>query len=127
MKKFVMGAVAALAVALSSTAHAQDTSPVQPHGYMIANYDVHDQAGYQQYLAAATPELLAKFGGHVIVFNLDSTAVEGKPRSVIAIAEFPSLADAQAFYNSPEYTAARQFRLASAEGTLIITEGLPQQ
>ena len=63
----------------------------------------------------------------MIVFNLDSTAVEGKPRSVIAIAEFPGLADAQAFYNSPEYTAARQFRLASAEGTLIITEGLPQQ
>ena len=76
MKTFVMGTVAALAVALSSTAYAQDTAASQPHGYMIANYDVHDQAGYQQYLAAATPELLAKFGGHVIVFNLDSTAVE---------------------------------------------------
>ena len=94
---------------------------------MIANYDINDQAGYQQYLDAADPELLAKFGGRVIVFNLNSTAVEGKPHSVIAIAEFPSLADAQRFYNSPEYTAARQFRLASAEGTLIITEGLPQQ
>lgn len=122
MKNLLVGTVAGLAVALGSTAHAQDA-----HGYMIANYDVHDQAGYQQYLAAATPELLAKFGGKVIVFNLDSTAIEGKPQSVIAIAEFPSLADAQAFYNSPEYTAARQFRLASAEGTLIITEGLPQQ
>lgn len=127
MKNLVMGAVAALAVALGSTAHAQDASPTQAHGYMIANYDIHDRAGYQQYLAAATPELLAKFGGRVIVFNLDSTAVEGKPHSVIAIAEFPILADAQAFYNSPEYTAARQYRLASAEGTLIITEGLPQQ
>jgi uncharacterized protein (DUF1330 family) len=127
MKNLVLGAVAALAVAIGSTAHAQDASSAQAHGYMIANYDVHDQAGYQQYLAAATPGLLARFGGKVIVFNLDSTAVEGKPNSVIAIAEFPSLADAQEFCNSPEYTAARQFRLASAEGTLIITEGLPQQ
>lgn len=127
MKTFLMGTVAALALAMGSTAHAQDAATTPPLGYMIANYDVHDQAGYQQYLNAATPQLLARFGGRVIVFNLDSTAVEGEPRSVIAIAEFPSLADAQAFYNSPEYTAAKQFRLASAEGTLIITEGLPQQ
>ena len=125
MKKLVIGAVAALAI--GSAAHAQDASAARPLGYMIANYDVNDQAGYQQYLQAATPELLAKFGGRVIVFNLEATAVEGEPHSVIAIAEFPSLADAQAFYSSPEYTAARQFRLAASEGTLIITEGLPQQ
>jgi uncharacterized protein (DUF1330 family) len=127
MKKFVIGAIAALTMAACSAAYAQDASATQPLGYMIANYDVHDQAGYKQYLDAATPQLLAKFGGRVIVFNLSSTAVEGKPRSVIAIAEFPSLADAQRFYNSAEYTAARQFRFASAEGTLIITEGLPQK
>ena len=127
MKNFVLGAVAVLTMAMSVPALAQDTSAAKPLGYMIANYDVNDQAGYQKYLDAASPELLAKFGGRVIVFNLDSTAVEGNPHSVIAIAEFPSLADAQRFYNSPEYTAARQFRLASAEGSPIITEGLPQK
>ena len=42
---------------------------------------------------------------------------------VIAIAEFPSLADAERYYNSPEYTAARKFRVASTEGSVIITEG----
>jgi uncharacterized protein (DUF1330 family) len=124
-KNFVLGAVAALA--MTSTAYAQDAAATAPLGYMIANYDINDQAGYQQYLDAASPDLLGKFGGRVIVFNLEATVAEGRPHSVIAIAEFPSLADAQAFYNSPEYTAARQFRLASAEGTLIITEGLPQQ
>ena len=47
---------------------------------------------------------------------------------MIAIAEFPSLADAQRYYNSPEYTAARQFFTKSTEGFRIITEGagLPQ-
>ena len=35
MKNLVMGAVAALAVALGSTAHAQDASPTQAHGYML--------------------------------------------------------------------------------------------
>jgi uncharacterized protein (DUF1330 family) len=127
MKKFVVSMIAALTMIVSPAAFAQDATGAQPRGYMIANYDIHDQAGYHRYLGTATPQLLAQFGGRVIVFNLESKAVEGKPRSVIAIAEFPSLADAQRFYNSPEYTAARKFRLASAEGTLIITEGLPQK
>lgn len=122
MKKRVAGAL--IALAMGQTAQAQEVAAL---GYMIANYDIKDQAGYQQYLAGATPELLAKFGGRVIVFNFEAPAVEGAPRSVIAIAEFPSLADAQAFYNSSEYTAARQFRIASTEGSLIITEGLQQQ
>ena len=127
MKKVIVGAITALTMAASPAVHAQDASATPPLGYMIANYDINDQAGYEKYLAAATPELLAQYGGRVIVFNFDAPAVEGKPHSVIAIAEFQSLADAQRFYDSPEYTAARQFRLASAEGTLIITEGLPQQ
>ena len=126
MKTFLAGAVAAFAMT-AGAAHAQNaTAATPPHGYMIANYDINGRAVYDEYLAAATPELLAKFGGRVIVFNFEAPAIEGKPHSVIAIAEFPSLSDAQAFYNSPEYTAARQFRLASTEGTLIITEGLPQ-
>lgn len=73
---------------------------------------------------AATP-IAPRFGGRVIVFNTAAPAVEGHPRSVMAIAQFPSLADAQRFYNSPEYTEARKFRTASTEGTVVITEGLP--
>jgi uncharacterized protein (DUF1330 family) len=89
---------------------------------MIANYTIKDQAGFQRYMQAAGP-LAPRYGGKIIVFNLNATAVEGRPESVMAIAEFPSLADAQRFYNSPEYTAARKFRIASTEGTVVITEG----
>ena len=46
-----------------------------------------------------------------------------KPKSVMAIAEFPSLADAQRFYNSPEYAVARKFHIESTEGSVVITEG----
>jgi len=121
MKKLVIGAAAAAAVtiALAAAGHAQDT---QPHGYMIANYTIKDQAGYNRYMQEAGP-LAPKFGGKIIVFNLNATAVEGEPKKVMAIAEFPSVADAQRFYNSPEYTAARKFRVASTEGSVIITEG----
>jgi uncharacterized protein (DUF1330 family) len=119
MKKIVFGSAAAIALALATTAYAQDS---QAPGYMIANYTVKDQAGFQKYMEEAGP-LAPKFGGKIIVFNLNAEAVEGKPQSVMAIAEFPSVADAERFYNSPEYTAARKFRVASTEGSVIITEG----
>jgi uncharacterized protein (DUF1330 family) len=119
MKKIVFGPAAAIAVALAATGYAQDA---QPPGYMIANYTIDDQAGFQKYMEEAGP-LAPKYGGKIIVFNLNATAVEGKPKSVMAIAEFPSVADAQRFYNSPEYTAARKFRIASTEGSVVITEG----
>ena len=126
MNRFVMGVAAAFAMAATSTAYAEDTKAGQPLGYMIVNYDIKDQAGFQKYMDAAG-SLAGKYNGRVIVFNLRATAVEGNPHSVIGIAEFPSLAEAQRFYNSPEYTAARQFRMAATEGSVIITEGLPQQ
>jgi uncharacterized protein (DUF1330 family) len=119
MKKIVFGSAAAIALALATTAYAQDS---QAPGYMIANYTVKDQAGFQKYMEEAGP-LAPKFGGKIIVFNLNAEAVEGKPQSVMAIAEFPSVADAESFYNSPEYAAARKFRVASTEGSVIITEG----
>ncbi|WP_241152004.1 DUF1330 domain-containing protein, partial [Pseudomonas viridiflava] len=37
----------------------------------------------------------------------------------MAIAEFPSLADAERFYNSPEYTAAKKLRIAATEGSVV--------
>ena len=126
MKKFVVGAIAVLTTVLSPAADAQDAAPAPPLGYMIANYQINDQAGFQQYLDAAG-SLVAQYSGRVIVFNLNATAVEGSPKSVMAIAEFSTVEDARRFYNSPEYTAAKQFRIASTEGAVIITEGLPQQ
>ena len=119
MKKFAFGAVTAIALALGAGAQAEDASAP---GYMIANYTIKDQAGFQKYMEEAGP-LAPKFGGKIVVFNLNAQAVEGKPQTVIAIAEFPSVAEARRFYNSPEYTAARKFRVASTEGSVIITEG----
>jgi hypothetical protein len=78
MKKLVIGAaaVAAVTIALAATGYAQDTDPP---GYMIANYTIKDQAGYDRYMQAAGP-LAPRFGGRIIVFNLNATAVEGEPK-----------------------------------------------
>jgi uncharacterized protein (DUF1330 family) len=119
MKKLTVGAVAALTMIANTAVFAQDAGP---KAYMIGSYDIKDEAVFAQYIEAASP-LVAQYGGTVIVYNPDVTAIEGTSRSVIAIAEFPSLADAERYYNSPEYTAARRFFTNSTEGFRIITEG----
>ena len=53
--------------------------------------------------------------------------VEGKSEAIMALMEFATLADVERFYNSPEYTAARQFRIAATRSTVILAEGLPQK
>ena len=127
MKKAIVGALAALTIMMSSAAFAQEAADAKTPAYMIGSYDIKDQAVFEQYIAAASP-LVTQYGGRVIVYNPNVTAIEGTSRSVIAIAEFPSLADAQRYYNSPEYTEARKFFTNSTEGFRIITEGagLPQ-
>lgn len=119
MKKLVTGAVTALIIAFATTGYAQNA---QAPGYMIANYEIKDQATFQKYMDAAGP-LAPKYNGKVTIFNLKSTGVEGAPKSVMAIAEFPSLTQAQRFYNSPEYSEAKKLRIASTEGSVVITEG----
>nr|ACN58961.1 hypothetical protein AKSOIL_0182 [uncultured bacterium BLR10] len=134
MHKFIIRSTAAATLALAAMSHAQAKTTAaqppatQPRGYMVVTYDIKDQAAFQKYMDAAG-SLAAKYNGKVIVFNMKTKAVEGKSRSIIGIAEFPSLADAERFYYSPEYTEARKFRTAATKGssTMILTEGLVQQ
>jgi uncharacterized protein (DUF1330 family) len=40
------------------------------------------------------------------------------------VIEFPSLARAQAFYDSPEYVAARKLREGAGEAQFVVVEGV---
>jgi uncharacterized protein (DUF1330 family) len=119
MKRFIDAALNSVGLALATAGCAQYS---QPHGYMIASYDIKDPATFQRYMDAAGP-LAPKYKGKVIVFNTNAPVAEGQPKSVMAIAEFPTLADAQRFYNSPEYSEAKELRIAATEGSVVITEG----
>lgn len=91
----------------------------QPHGYQIVNYTINDQATFQKYMDAAGP-LSPKFGVGVPIFDMNCKALEGNPGKIFGVAEFPAPADANRFYNSPEYTAAKKFRIASTENSITI-------
>jgi uncharacterized protein (DUF1330 family) len=51
-------------------------------------------------------------------------AVEGTPPDGIIMLQFPTMADARAWYNSPGYQAALPNRLKAADWRSIIVEGL---
>ncbi|MHC4540451.1 MAG: DUF1330 domain-containing protein [Planctomycetota bacterium] len=51
--------------------------------------------------------------------------LEGPPESRrIVIIEFPELSDAEAFYNSPEYSEARKLREGVAVADFIAVDGV---
>jgi uncharacterized protein (DUF1330 family) len=111
----------------SSTPPATETSAQQtanPHGYQVVNYTINDPATFQKYMDAAGP-LAPRFNGTVPIFDLNTKALEGNPKKVFGVAAFLSVGAAERFYNSPEYTAARKFRIASTEGTTLIASSIP--
>nr|WP_315242235.1 DUF1330 domain-containing protein [uncultured Flavobacterium sp.] len=92
------------------------------HGYMIANYEIKNQATFQKYMDAAGT-LAPKYNGEVTIFDFNAKVLEGKGKPVFGVAEFNSLKEAEKFYNSQEYTLARRFRITSTEGTVLLAQG----
>ncbi|MGI9326282.1 MAG: DUF1330 domain-containing protein [Pseudomonadales bacterium] len=72
--------------------------------YMVAFVDVSSVERYtKEYIANALP-LVMKHGGKVLSASDESVVKEGKfPPGRIAIAEFPSMEAAEAFYADPAY------------------------
>ena len=93
--------------------------------YVIADVTVTDPEGYAAYrpLAAAS---IARHGGKFLARGGAGEAKEGgwTPSRVVII-EFPSLAAANAWYDSPDYQAALKVRMANSTGRVIIVEGAP--
>ena len=135
MNKLIARAVIGVAIAFAATAgQAQEakhssnvattTAKAPAHAYLIGNYVIRDQAMFQRYLEAAN-KLAPNYTIKVIVFDKNTIKLEGNPQTVTVIAEFPSLAEANRFYSSPEYTEAKKLRIGSTEGSVSIVEGLP--
>lgn len=93
--------------------------------YLIAEIDVHDPSGYEEYrrLAGAT---LTAFGGRFLVRGGDSETIEGdwSPRRLVVI-EFPSAERARAWWASPDYSVARAIRQRTATTRMVVAEGVP--
>jgi uncharacterized protein (DUF1330 family) len=92
--------------------------------YIVARVAVDDPALLKEYLAA-TPPIIEKYQGKFISRGGSTITLEGPTESRrIVIIEFPELSDAEAFYNSPEYTEARKLRERVAVADFIAVNGV---
>lgn len=92
--------------------------------YVIADIDVVDVTGYEEYRQKA-PATIAAFGGRYLARGGATEVLEGtwSPTRCV-ILEFPSMALFKEWWASPEYQAIRVIRERTAKSSLIVTEGL---
>jgi len=91
--------------------------------YIIADIEVTDPVRYDEYRKLAGPAA-QRYGGKYLVRGGAHELLEGdwSPNRVVVL-EFPSVAQAKAFYHSPEYAAARAARKGASRSSLIVVEG----
>lgn len=92
--------------------------------YYINSYDITDAEEYSKYAPAVIP-LLKKYGAEVLAADVEGIAIEGKPRKMNAIIQFPSVESALECYNSAEYLPIREIRIKSTSNcTMVLVHGV---
>ena len=92
--------------------------------YVVVQETINDQMTFDSY-RKDVPATLEEFGGRFIVRGGELSICEGEwkhPRLVVL--EFPSRAAAEGWYNSPAYQKLVPLRLKSADGNLVIVDGV---
>lgn len=92
--------------------------------YVIADIDITDPVGYEEYRKLAAPAIAA-YGGKFVVRGGKVETLEGEwsPKRLV-VTEFESLERAKQWYASQEYGAAKQVRQRTTITTMIMVEGV---
>jgi uncharacterized protein (DUF1330 family) len=91
--------------------------------YVINDMEITDPQRFEEY-KRLSPPTVAAYGGRFLARGGEVTALEGgwQPRRLVML-EFPSVEQAQAWLNSPEYAPARTLRQLSANSRMVVIEG----
>ena len=93
-------------------------------GYILAQIDIQDRDAFAAYAEKAA-KVVDQYGGRFVVGTGKVETVEGeRGRHRMVLIEFPSLAQARTFYDSPEYQEVLPMRFASSKTDLFLAEGL---
>lgn len=92
--------------------------------YIIASVDVTDPQQYEQYKIFSTQAMQAH-GAEVCIRGGQVQVLEGdwNPGRTVVL-KFSSVEEAKTFYNSPEYTLARNAREGAAIMRMVLVEGV---
>jgi uncharacterized protein (DUF1330 family) len=93
--------------------------------YAIGRLEMRQTAWLQEY-GPKTAALVARHGGKYLVRGSTMERLEGTGTlpSVVVVLEFPSMAQAKAWYHDPEYAPLIKLRQTGADLDFILVEGL---
>lgn len=91
--------------------------------YLLVDCEVKNPAQYEEYKRLA-PAAVERYGGRYLVRGGETVVLEGtwEPKRVVLL-EFPDLAHARAFFDSPEYAKARAARAGAANMNMVAVAG----
>ena len=92
--------------------------------YVINDMVVTDPVLFEEY-KNLSPPTVAQYGGRFLARGGRTDTLEGEwsPKRLVII-EFPSIAQAQAWADSPEYAPAKRLRQLASISKLIVVEGV---
>jgi len=91
--------------------------------YVVARINVTDPEQYEVYKSLA-PVAIKKYGGQYLTRGGAMETLEGaEETSRVVILQFPDMDAARSFYNSPEYSKAKDARKNAANGAFTLLEG----
>jgi uncharacterized protein (DUF1330 family) len=92
--------------------------------YVIAHVEITDQQGFEEY-RRLVPAVISAYGGRYLVRGGALERLEGDDiLKRLVVLEFPDMASAKAFYQSPEYRPLIAMRQRTARSTLFAVEGV---
>lgn len=92
--------------------------------YVLAEIEITNPEGYKAY-TAVVPATIQKYGGRFLVRGGTAEALEGEwPARRRVLIEFPSLAVAKEWWDSPDYEKPKALRRANSEGRLLLLDGV---
>jgi uncharacterized protein (DUF1330 family) len=92
--------------------------------YVVVDVEVQDPDAYEEYKSLSTAAVAA-YGGRWLVRGGAVDGLEGdwQPGRLVII-EFDDEAAARRWYDSPEYTPAREIRQRAARSSLLLVQGV---
>lgn len=91
--------------------------------YMLAFVRVEDYVSFQKLYLEKAVKIVEKHGGVTFAVADNPEPIEGTlPKGRLVILEFPSKADAEGFYNDPEYQPLKKIRKEISQSDSTIFE-----
>lgn len=95
------------------------------HGYVLVRSDsLRPGPSLFRYISEVD-STLDQYGAKILVQSFPAAVPVGEWSGFITLLQFPSLDEAQRWYDSPEYQALRDLRTASSIATDVLVGGVP--